>query len=220
MQDQFNTIATASTGYFMNSGSKFYAYLYPVHSETEALALVQALKKDHPKARHFCTAIRLSPDASFSRSSDDGEPAGSAGKPMLNQLIKHELTNVFAVVVRYFGGTKLGIPGLIEAYKTSTEDAIQQAAIVQRFVFGEVKFTLPFDTYAGFINHLMQRNYQLLNSHFDQSVVMHVALRKSTLESEILALLQQYTQFDFTTIDEYAKQLNWQIEILPNTIIQ
>lgn len=220
MQDQFYTIAAAANGYFMNSGSKFYAYLYPVNAEPEASALVQALKKEHPKARHFCTAIRLSPDASFSRSSDDGEPSGSAGKPILNQLIKHELTNVFVVVVRYFGGTKLGIPGLIEAYKTSTDDAIQHASKVQRFVFGEVKFTLPFDTYAGFINYLMQHHYQLLDSHFGEAVVMHIVLRKSSLEIELLALMNRYTQLDFTSIDEYAIQLDWQIEILPNTIIQ
>jgi uncharacterized YigZ family protein len=220
MQDQFFTIAGPANGYFMNSGSKFHAYLYPVNAEADAVVLVQALKKEHPKARHFCTAIRLLPDASFSRSSDDGEPSGSAGKPILNQLIKHELTNVFAVVVRYFGGTKLGIPGLIEAYKTSTEAAIQQALIVQRKVFGEVKFTLPFDVYSGFVNHVMQHNYQLLHSGFDESVVMHIALQQSTLETELLSLLHKYSQLDFDTIEEYAQRLKWQIDILPQTIIQ
>lgn len=220
MQDQFHTIASASTGYFMNSGSKFYAYLYPVDTEAEAALRLLALKKEHPKARHFCTAIRLLPDASFSRSSDDGEPSGSAGKPMLNQLIKHDLTNVFAVVVRYFGGTKLGIPGLIEAYKTSTDDAINASTKVQRLVYGEVKFTVSFDAYAGFINHLMQHHHQLLNSQFDEFVTLHVALRKSTLATELLDILHKYTQLDFETIDEYAKTMHWDIAILPTVIIQ
>ena len=130
MQDHYHTLAAPATGYFMNSGSKFYAYAYPLTSETAASDVLSQLKKDHPKARHFCTAIRLHADGSLSRSADDGEPSGSAGKPILGQLIKYGLTNVFVVVVRYFGGTKLGIPGLIEAYKTSTEEALRQASIV------------------------------------------------------------------------------------------
>jgi len=116
------TLKSLSEGYYMERGSKFHAYAFPVQTEDEVHSILQALKKEHPKARHFCSALRLYPDASLERSNDDGEPSGSAGRPILGQLVKHDLTNVFVVVVRYFGGTKLGIPGLIEAYQCRNHD--------------------------------------------------------------------------------------------------
>ena len=114
----------------MDRGSKFLAYASPVANESEANLFLQKIKKDHPKARHYCSALRLNPDASLERINDDGEPSGSAGRPIMGQLIKHKLTNAMIIVVRYFGGTKLGVPGLIEAYKTSAANAINGATIV------------------------------------------------------------------------------------------
>lgn len=220
MQDHYHTLASPATGYFMNSGSKFHAYAYPVTTEEAASAILMQLKKEHPKARHFCTAIRLQADGSFSRSSDDGEPSGSAGKPILGQLIKYGLTNVFVVVVRYFGGTKLGIPGLIEAYKTSTDDALRQATIVERLIYGKVQLTVPFDSYPGLLNHLMQHGYKILDTEFTTAVMLTLALRKTQLQSALLAFLKAYAQLDYTTVDEYADKLNWKIKSLPDDLDQ
>ena len=126
----------------MERGSKFMAYAFPVSSEEESQHYLQSIIKNHPKARHFCSAMRLFPDASLERSSDDGEPSGSAGKPILGQLVKNNLTNVYLVVVRYFGGTKLGIPGLIEAYKTSAANAIAAGVILEKTVYTKVLIQL------------------------------------------------------------------------------
>ena len=220
MQDHYHTLAEPATGYFMNSGSKFYAHAYPVVSEEAASAVLAQLKKEHPKARHFCTAIRLQADGSFSRSSDDGEPAGSAGKPILGQLIRYDLTNVYVVVVRYFGGTKLGIPGLIEAYKTSTDDALRQASKVERFIFGKVQVTVPFDSYPGFLNHLLHHGHKVIDTDFASDVTITIALRKSQLEQTLLSLLSNFTQLDYTTVEEYEAKLNWKISLLPDDLVQ
>jgi uncharacterized YigZ family protein len=215
MQDEYQTIALPVTGYFMNSGSKFHAYVFPVQSETQANDLLLAIRKEHPKARHYCTAIRLLADGSFTRSSDDGEPAGSAGKPILNQLLRHNITYVYVVVVRYFGGTKLGIPGLIEAYKCSTEDALSKAAFITRTVFAKVRIVLPFEAYPGFLNFLMQRNIQVLESEFQEQVILIIALRLATVTDGMVELLRAFTQLDLPSVEVYAEKLGWQIDVLP-----
>ena len=220
MQDQYLTISDPVTGYFMNSGSKFYAYAYPILNEAEAVTLLQLLKKEHPKARHYCTAMRLLPDGSLSRSSDDGEPVGSAGKPMLNQLMSYNLTYVYAVVVRYFGGTKLGIPGLIEAYKVSTADALAKATIITRTIFTKARIILPFDSYPGFLNFLMQRNVPVLESEFDEHASLTIAFPASVVKEDLMKLLREYAQLDFSNITDYALQLGWKIDVLHESFTQ
>lgn len=140
---KYRTIATATTGDFRDRGSKFLAYAYPVSGTGEVKERVQALKKDHPKAVHHCYAYRLGTDGNSYRANDDGEPSGSAGKPILGQIDSQELTNVLVVVVRYFGGTLLGVPGLINAYKTATAAALQAAPVTEKWC--EDRYTLTFD---------------------------------------------------------------------------
>jgi len=124
---KYRTIAKASTGDFRDRGSKFLGYAYPVNTTVDIKEKILALKKEHPKAVHYCYAWRLGTDDNQFRANDDGEPAGSAGKPMLGQIDSMGLTNVLVVVVRYFGGTLLGVPGLINAYKTVTAEALEAA---------------------------------------------------------------------------------------------
>lgn len=137
------TIDKPSVAEFKDRGSKFLAYAYPVAVVDEFKVFLQQLKKEHPKAVHHCFAYRIGTDKNNFRVSDDGEPSGSAGRPILGQIDSKELSNVAVIVVRYFGGTLLGVPGLINAYKTATSMALQLTPIVQRPVM--VNYHLQFD---------------------------------------------------------------------------
>ncbi len=142
--DTYKTIAAATEpdGNFRDRGSKFIGLLHPIQNEEEAKAILHTVKKQYYDATHHCYAYRFGPTGENYRANDDGEPSGSAGKPILNQLLSAEITNVLAIVVRYYGGTKLGVPGLINAYKEATRQAISEAEIVERTVNDrfEVKF--------------------------------------------------------------------------------
>lgn len=141
--NHYHTIEKAAVAEFRDRGSKFLAYAFPVQTADEFKKRLRELKEEHPKAAHHCFAYRLGTEGIAFRSSDDGEPSGSAGKPILGQIDSKELTNLAVVVVRYFGGTLLGVPGLIHAYKTSTSLALQLTAIVQKPVL--VNYELLFD---------------------------------------------------------------------------
>ena len=145
MSDQlyYYTIEKQSLAEFKDRGSKFLAYAFPIQTTDDCKKHLQALKKEHPKAVHHCFGYRLGLDGNSFRVSDDGEPSGSAGKPILGQIDSKKLINVMVVVVRYFGGTLLGVPGLINAYKTATALALQLTPIIQKQVLENYK--LQFD---------------------------------------------------------------------------
>ncbi len=140
---KFKTIAASSTGDFKDRGSKFLAYSYPVVSAADVKEKIHALKKEHPKAVHHCYAYRIGTDGTQYRAVDDGEPSGSAGKPILGQIDSLGLTNVLVVVVRYFGGTLLGVPGLINAYKTASALAMENVPTVEKWI--EIVADISFD---------------------------------------------------------------------------
>jgi uncharacterized YigZ family protein len=142
-KDFFYTISQSSANEFKDRGSKFYAFAYPVETIEEFKKFQQQLKKEHPKAVHFCFAYRIGTDGNNFRSSDDGEPAGSAGKPILGQLDSRGITNAAIFVVRYWGGTLLGVPGLINAYKTAASLALQITPIIQKQI--ELNYKIHFD---------------------------------------------------------------------------
>lgn len=133
-EDTYKTIAQTSEGLYKDRGSKFIAYACPFHDAADLKEVITEIKGMHPKARHHCWAYRLTTDRSIFRLNDDGEPAGTAGRPILNALLSQDLTNIIVVVVRYFGGTLLGVPGLINAYKSATIDALDQAQIIEKTV--------------------------------------------------------------------------------------
>jgi uncharacterized YigZ family protein len=143
MEDTFKTIANPSEGLFKDKGSKFMAYAYPVESEDEIRSIVQLLRKEHHSARHHCYAWRLGYDKAIFRANDDGEPSSTAGKPILGQIQSFDLTNILIIVVRYFGGTLLGVSGLINAYRNAAYDAIIQAEIIEKLI--EQKLLIEFD---------------------------------------------------------------------------
>jgi uncharacterized YigZ family protein len=142
---KYKTIASATTGDFRDRGSKFLAYAYPVVSASAVKEKIQALKKEHPKAVHYCYAYRIGTNGTQFRAVDDGEPSGSAGKPILGQIDSMGLTNVMVAVVRYFGGTLLGVPGLINAYKTATNLALENAPAAEKWIekLTEINFDYP-----------------------------------------------------------------------------
>lgn len=139
----YSTIEQNGFAEYKEKGSKFLAYSFPFNEATELKITIQKLKKEHPKAVHFCFAYRIGNEGNKFRSSDDGEPAGSAGKPILGQIDSKGLTDVIVVVVRYFGGTLLGVPGLINAYKSSAAMALQVIPTIRKPILQKV--TLQFD---------------------------------------------------------------------------
>lgn len=143
-KDTYSSIAARSDGLFKDNGSRFIAQAYPVETEEEVKEIVGRLKKEYHDARHHCYAYRLGLDGSRFRANDDGEPSGSAGRPILGQIDSAGLSDVLVVVVRYFGGTKLGIPGLIRAYRTSTADALAQAQIVEKVAGRRYRVSFPY----------------------------------------------------------------------------
>jgi uncharacterized YigZ family protein len=154
--DVYHTIESPSLAEFRDRGSRFLAYAYPISSLLLFKERLASLKKEHPKAVHHCFAYRLGPEGTVFRISDDGEPSGSAGRPILGQIDSRRLTDTLVVVVRYFGGTLLGVPGLINAYKTVTAMAIDQVNIVEKQVL--LHYVLEFD-YTR-MNDVMRLNRQ------------------------------------------------------------
>jgi len=142
-KESYNTIGQQSVAEFKDRGSRFLAYAFPIKNVDEFKNHLQLLKKEHPKAVHHCFAYRIGFDRNNFRVSDDGEPSGSAGKPILGQIDSKELTNTLVIVVRYFGGTLLGVPGLINAYKSATAMTLQLTTIIAKAV--EINYTLQFD---------------------------------------------------------------------------
>lgn len=140
--DTYRSIETLSEGLFKDKGSRFIAYAYPIESEDEVKPLVDALKKEHHGARHHCFAYRVRDKW---RANDDGEPSGSAGRQILASIDSAGLSGVLIVVVRYFGGILLGVPGLIRAYRESSADAIAKASVVEKLLTEEVEIEFPYE---------------------------------------------------------------------------
>ena len=162
----FQTIESGSTGLYKEKGSKFLAYAYPIDDESAVKIHLEKLKKEHPKARHHCYAFRLLPDGRLYRANDDGEPSGTAGKPILGQLLSYNLTDVLVVVVRYFGGTKLGASGLIQAYKAAARDALEQASICTRIVTQKFQIAFPFAVAGEVMQALSRNQVTILNENY------------------------------------------------------
>lgn len=178
-EDTYLSIEKASEGLFKDKGSKFIAYAFPVSSEEKIKEHLAELRKLHPSARHHCYAYRLGADKQAYRANDDGEPSNTAGKPILGQIQSKDLTNVLIVVVRYFGGTLLGVSGLINAYKLAAVDAIQQATIIEKTV--NEKYQLHFDYLQ--MNDVMKiikdENLQILHQNFELNAELSFSVRKS-----------------------------------------
>lgn len=188
--DTFRTIAQPVKGEFKDRSSKFIAFAYPITSDTEIKAIVTQLKAEHTKANHHCWAMRLGPDRSVFRVNDDGEPAGTAGRPILNVLLSHNLTNVLVVVVRYFGGTLLGVPGLINAYKSATEEAVKAAAIVEKVLTDVYHLRFDYVLMNEVMRVIKAENLEILAQRMELNCELEIGIRKSHVERVLTALQQ------------------------------
>ncbi|RZK79962.1 MAG: YigZ family protein [Pedobacter sp.] len=181
--DTYKSIASESTGTYKDKGSKFIAFAYPLKSEEQVKGLVNALRLTHSKARHFCWAFRLTPDRSIFRLQDDGEPSGTAGRPILNALLSADLTDVLIVVVRYFGGTLLGVPGLIQAYKSAAMDAIAEAKIVTKTLNDVYELTFPYLRMNDVMKIIKDEQPEVVSQSFDNDCKVQLSIRKSSLNA-------------------------------------
>lgn len=183
--DSYLTIAAPTTGEFKDRGSKFMAWAFPVHNEDEIDLHLQDLRKAHPKARHHCFAWRLGSTGDLFRAYDDGEPSGTAGRPILGQIDSFQLTNTLVVVVRYFGGTLLGTSGLINAYRSAARAALEKAQTIR--VYEEVKIKIDFDysIMGELMNAVKQVDAKILEQYFDDDPSMIISIRKAKVEEEL-----------------------------------
>lgn len=177
-EDTYKTLDAPSEGVFRDKGSKFIAYAFPFKREEDLKDILNNIKKEHPKARHHCYAWRLTQDKAIYRINDDGEPSGTAGRPILNVLLSNELTNVLVIVVRYFGGTLLGVPGLINAYKEVTQDAISQALIVERTVNDVYQLHFDYLQMNDVMRVIKEENLTPENQQFDLQCQLEISVRK------------------------------------------
>jgi uncharacterized YigZ family protein len=183
--DFYYTIGSPGMAEFKDRGSKFIAYAFPVQSIPDFKKCIESVKKEHPKATHHCFAYRLGLDGNTFRVNDDGEPSGTAGKPILGQIDGKQLTDILIVVVRYFGGTLLGVPGLINAYKNAAALVLQTTPIVQKPI--EIRYSLQFDyTVTNEVMHIIKHyNASVIEKEMNLFCRMVIGIQRSRSEDTI-----------------------------------
>lgn len=186
MIDEYKTIKNRSEGIYKDRSSKFIGIVQPIDNIEDVKNRLQEIKKEYYDATHHCYAYILGINKEIQFDSDAGEPTGSAGKPILNTLLSYDITNTLAVVIRYFGGTKLGIPGLINAYKTATELAIENNEIIKKYVMDKIQLSIPYDNQQLFYSLQKKYNceYEIKDSNNDGQTI-EVKIRQS-LRDELI----------------------------------
>lgn len=180
MSDTYSTIAEPAEGLYREKGSRFLAYAFPVQSEQEVKRHVEAIRQEHYGARHHCYAYRIGKDGARFRANDDGEPSGTAGKPILGQLLSAGLTNVLMVVTRYFGGTLLGTSGLIAAYRSAAAAAVANARVVQRTWDVELSAAFPYARLNEVMRLVKEEQLRVLSQDFGgEQCAICVSVRES-----------------------------------------
>ncbi len=183
MRDSYLTIGTDAEAVFKEKSSKFLAYAFHVESEEEIAARIERLRKRYYDATHHCYAWRLGPAGERFRANDDGEPSSTAGKPILGQMLSHEITDALIVVVRYFGGTKLGVPGLIAAYRESAAAVIEAATITERTVDTRFRVEFPYIAMNEVMRIVKEEQPEIREQTFDNLCTMTLAVRNSRAEA-------------------------------------
>ena len=187
----FFTIKSTGQGIYKEKGSKFLAFAYPVHSESDIKEKIEFLKSEYFDARHRCFAWILGPERNHFRAFDDGEPNHSAGDPILGQIRSRSLTNVLVVVVRYFGGTKLGVGGLIAAYKSAAEDALRNSVIIEKEVLKRITLSYDYSITADVMRMVKEFDLTIVAQEFKQQcdLIADVPLRNKEKFEEKVKLL-------------------------------
>ena len=178
-KDSYLTLAAPVQTAMRERSSKFLAYAYPVTDEEQIRTHLEALRKEFYDATHHCYAYRLGPQGEVFRANDDGEPSGTAGKPILGQLLSQEVTDCLVVVVRYFGGTKLGVSGLIQAYREATQEVLEAAEIIERTVDSIIQVDFSYMAMNGVMRIIKEMNPRIDEQVFDNLCTMRLRIRKS-----------------------------------------
>ena len=198
IQDSYKSIASESRGLFKDNGSRFIAHAYPVETEEEVKEIVASLKKEYYDARHHVYAYRIGYKGDKFRANDDGEPSGSSGRPVLGQIDSNSLSDILVVVVRYFGGIKLGIPGLIRAYRTATADAIANAQIVEKIASKTYRIHFGYMSMNGVMKVLKDMGLEQKNQKFDMECSIDTNVRLSQIDT----FLERLSDVDGCRADE------------------
>jgi len=185
-----NVLNKASYGEYEEKKSKFLCYLSPASSEEEAQQYINSIKKKHYDARHNCSAFIIGSDRALTRSSDDGEPSGTAGRPMLEVLNGANLTNVVAVVTRYFGGVLLGTGGLVRAYTEAVKDALANAELSSISYASDISIVCPYTDINKLQYHISNNNIMLIDTRYDENVTFILRCKKENEESLIASLTE------------------------------
>jgi uncharacterized YigZ family protein len=214
MTDAYHTITGHYTAEYKDRGSKFIAYAFPAYTEEEWQTHLQTVKQEHFKARHHCYAFRIGLDQNNFRANDDGEPSGTAGRPILGQIDKFGLTNVFIVVVRYFGGTKLGTSGLINAYRETAKAALEQATIIERII--EEVYLLEFDyaLMSAAMNAVKKLDLNICQQDFDVNGKLHLAIRQSEVPNCLRRLKAEILNLHLEEVDKLEKTEGFELKYL------
>lgn len=195
-RDVYKTIASPAEGIYKDRGSKFLSYAFPVANEEEIKAHLAALKKEHHSARHHCYAWQLGYDEDHFRMNDDGEPSGTAGKPIYGQILSKELTNVVIFVVRYFGGTLLGTSGLIKAYRSAAGDCLANAKIIRKTRQENFEISFGYELMNPVMRLIDEEELLILEKEFRESCRMRLSVRQSALE-KVLGLFRKIPGIQF-----------------------
>jgi len=198
--DIYKTIKSFSQGIYKEKGSRFVAFAYPVSDLEEIKSIIEKTRKEHHDARHHCYAYMTGHERSVWRVNDDGEPSGTAGKPILGQINSFGLTNILIIVSRYFGGTLLGVSGLINAYRTAAMDAIKNSEIIERKVQLYYKITFPYISLNSVMKMLKEDDIGLSDQLFDLTCSVKINFRASD-EDKILNRLSRIEGLDFNLIE-------------------
>lgn len=195
--DCFLTIKSATTGEYKEKGSKFIAFAYPVSNETDIRNIIESIRKEHHSARHHCWAYRIGAGNKNFRANDDGEPANSAGKPILGQIVAFDVSNVLIVVVRYFGGRLLGVGGLIQAYKEAAYEALNVAEIIEYQIEDTLKITTSYIQINGVMKIIKESGLTVINQSFDTVCCVQVRIR----QSETLQYKKRFEAIEATNVE-------------------
>ncbi|OQX80439.1 MAG: YigZ family protein [Bacteroidetes bacterium 4484_249] len=181
-EDTYKTIADVAEGQFKDKGSKFIAIAFPVGSEKEIKEKLSELKKKYHDARHHCYAYRIGYDKSAFRYNDDGEPSGTAGRPIYGQILSNDLTNVLIVVVRYFGGTKLGVSGLINAYKTVTKNVLENSDVITKTINEIFEIKFGYNKMNNVMKIIKENDLRQFSHTFELTCCIKLGVRKKNAD--------------------------------------
>lgn len=201
ISDEYKTVASEiAEGFYSEKRSKFYAFVHHVTSEDEIKAIIAGYHKSHYDARHICYAYVLGSDKTRFRANDDGEPSSTAGKPILGQIIKNDLTDILVIVIRYYGGVNLGTSGLIVAYRTAAADAISRVTVITRQIEESVKFKFPYELTNSVMKVVKELSPRILSNDYNDNICdMVFSIRKS--QAEILK--KKLKQIELNNIDKF-----------------